>query len=148
MEQRDYILRLIEQLGAVMAALRRRILGAAPPEGLRGQLDGVASRAGFDLELLRGFDLQTLRLLVAPTGDVDPTRCWLMAEILYLDGLEALLSEDPEGRDSLLKARALFELVRPHGGLLVGLPEADERIEEIDERLAEEGSLGRIHRGR
>lgn len=148
MEQRDYVLRLIEQLGAVMAALRRRILGGAPPEGLREQLDGVASQAGLDLDLLRGFDLRTLRLLVAPTGDVDPTRCWLMAEILYLDGLEALLSENREGRDSLLKARALFDLVRPYGGLLVGLPEASERIVEIDERLAKGASPGRIDRGR
>jgi len=58
-----------------------------------------------------------------------------MAEILYLDGLEATLSGDPHARDSLLKARALFEMIRPMGGMLVGLPEASQRIAEIDEKL-------------
>lgn len=135
MYRRDYILRMIEQLGAVMAALRRRLLGGSPPDDALDQLESVASEAGFNLELLRGFDLPTLHLLVSPTGEVDPTRCWLMAEILYLDGLEANLSDDPRARDSLLKARALFELIRPWGGMLVGLPEAAERIAEIDAKL-------------
>jgi hypothetical protein len=91
-----------------------------------------------DLHLLRGFDLSTLLLLAAPTGEVDPTRCWLMAEILYLDGLEAVLSER-DGSDTLLKARALYELVRPAGGMLVGMPEAAQRIAEIDERVRAAG---------
>ena len=69
-----------------------------------------------------------------PTGEVEPTRCWLMAEILYLDGLEASVS-DRAAEDSLLKARALFDMVRPAGGLLVGWPEAAARIAEIDKLL-------------
>jgi hypothetical protein len=132
--QRDFILRIIEQLGAVLAELRRMILGRGDPAETQEALSRAASMAGFDLELLRGFDTSTLHLLVSPLGEVDPTRCWMMAEILYLDGLEAEL-RDGSGRASLLKARALYDLVRPSGGMLVGMPEATERIAEIDERL-------------
>ena len=139
MHQRDYILRIIEQLGAALVELRRRILGGgATPEATRQELARVAGQAGFDLELLRGFDLVTLRMLVAPTGEVEPARCWLMAEVLYLDGLEASLRGD-DGAPSLTKARALYELVKPMGGMLLGLPEALARIEDIDALLSDPG---------
>ena len=145
MHQRDFILRIIEQLGAVLAELRRRILRQDDSDAVREALARTAGQAGFDIELLRGFDLSTLHLFVAPTGEVDPTRCWLMAEILYLDGLEAVLS-DRNRRESLLKARALYDLVRPGGGMLVGMPEATDRITEIDQLIEaspeSEGSAG------
>jgi hypothetical protein len=138
MQQRDYILRLIEQMGAALIALRNRILGReAEPVAIWEELSGVAERTGFDLELLRGFSAETLRMLVSPTGEVEPGRCWLMAELLYLDGLQA----EAEGRTEdavagLEKAFTLFHLIAPAGGMLVGLPEAGERMEEIEERLA------------
>jgi hypothetical protein len=134
MHQRDYILRIIEQVGAALAALRRRILSRGGAAGTSEQLESVASQAGFDVALLRGFDVATLRLLVSPLGEVDPTRCWLMAEVLYLDGLEETLS-GRDGGDSFLKARALYDLIRPTGGMLAGMAEADERIAEIDRYL-------------
>lgn len=136
--QRDYILRMIEQLGAVLVALRNRILGRdMDASQVRDELAGVAGRAGFDLELLKAFSLDTLVLFVAPTGEVEPGRCWIMAETLYLDGLQAHL----EGRgasaaESLRKSRTLFSLIGPGGGMLIGFPEAAERIEEIERLLA------------
>lgn len=138
MHQRDYILRIIEQLGAVLAELRRIILGQkADPAEIQEALADAAGQVGLDIELLRGFDLETLRLFVMPAGELEPARCWLMAELLYLDGLDASLSDAP-ARESLLKARALFEMVRPAGGMLIGFPEASERIAEIDRLLGEE----------
>ena len=120
------------------------ILKQEDPVAVRDALARTASQAGFDMELLRGFDLATLLLLVAPAGDVDPTRCWLMAEILYLDGLEADVS-GADARDSLTKARALYDMIRPEGGMLVGMPEAAERIDEIDERLDGSGVTRSAH---
>ena len=134
MPQRDYILRLIEQMGAVLAEVRRKLLGGRASEETRQELADVAAQGGVDLELVRGFDLETLMMLVAPTGEIEPSRGWLMAEILYLDGLDATLSGGP-ARESLLKARALFEMMRPHPALFVGIVEADERIAEIDRLL-------------
>lgn len=142
MPQRDYILRLIEQLGATLVALRNRILGRkVDPEAIHQELAGLAGQSGFDLELLRGFTGETLRMLVSPTGDVEPARCWLMAEVLYLDGLQAhaeLRARD--ARSSLAKARLLFGLIEPGGGMLVGLAEAGERAREIDDLLSALGS--------
>lgn len=134
MHQRDYILRIIEQLGVALTAIRKRILHGERTGEVREVLARTAGQGGFDLDLLKGFDLDTLLLFVMPTGEVEPARCWLMAEVLYLDGLEAKLSDRPAD-DSLVKARALFEMVRPAGGMLVGMPEAADRIQEIDELL-------------
>jgi len=137
MPQRDYVLRLIEQMGAALAALRKRILGRGVAAGeVHDELAGLADRSGFDLALLRGFSGETLHMLVSPTGEVEPARCWLMAELLYLDGLQALAEDRSEdAREGLEKARLLFGLIEPGGGMLVGFPEAAERIREIDERL-------------
>jgi hypothetical protein len=125
---------MIEQLGVAFAAIRKRILQREKSGEVREALARTAGQAGFDIDLLKQFDLETLRLFAMPTGEVEPTRCWLMAEILYLDGLEATLSAGAAA-ESLLKARALFDLVRPAGGLLVGWPEATARIAEIDRLL-------------
>jgi hypothetical protein len=135
--QRDYILRLIEQIGAVLIALRKRILARSiAPEEARDALRDVGSRAGFDLDLLRGFSLESLVLFVAPTGEVEPSRCWMMAEVLYLDGLQASVEERMlDARESLAKAAALYGLVEPGGGMLVGFPEAATRIAEIEALL-------------
>ena len=137
MPQRDYILRVIEQLGAALAALRRRILGRREePGALHDEIARLAGQAGFDLELLRALSGDTLYMLVSPTGEVEPARCWVMAELLYLDGLQALAEERTEDAGaSLGKARLLFSLVEPGGGMLVGFPEAAERAREIEALL-------------
>lgn len=138
MHQRDFILRIIEQLGAALAEIRRRILGRGDAGAVNQALAETAGRAGLSVEILRAATLDTLYMFAAPTGEVDPTRCWLMAEILYLDGLQEALTDGAEGaRDSLVKARALYDMIRPGGGMIVGLPEAAERIAEIDRLLDE-----------
>jgi len=146
MERRDYILRMIEQLGTVLAALRRRILGGtAEPEEIRGELAETAKLGGLDYDLARAMGPDTLRTMVAPGGDVDPGRCWLLAEIFYLEGLEADLAEDAhEARDAFERAGFLYGLLRPLPGNVVGVAEADERLAEVESRLE---ALGR-RRGR
>lgn len=138
MHQRDYILRIIEQVGAALAEIRRRILGGADSVAVTRALADTAGRAGLSVEILRSATLDTLYMFAAHTGEVDPTRCWLMAEILYLDGLQATVADSPaDARDSLVKARALYDMIRPGGGMIVGFPEAAERIAEIDRLLDE-----------
>lgn len=145
MHNRDYIMRHIEQLGAFLAELRRRILGrGAAPEEVRADLTDAAAQAGLNVDLLRALDARSLHALVAPTGEVDMSRCWLMAEILYLDGLQASVEErNDEAEDSLVKAWSLYDLVRPRGGMLIGFPEADERIRAIHDVMDELRGHGR-----
>jgi len=139
MPQRDFILRQIEVLGAALVALRNLILGGKTDSAeVEARLQEVSQRGGMALDLARATTPDTLRMLVAPTGEIEPGSCWLLAETLYLDGLQAKLTEDPDrARDSLAKAGALFSLLQPMGAFLVGFPEAAERIKEIEELLAD-----------
>ena len=139
MMQRDYILRVIEELGAVLIALRRAILGgSARAADVEDTLRRASAGAGMDLDLARAASIDALPAMMAPTGEVDPARCWLLAEVLMTDGVSLLSSGDTElAHSSLAKAAALFTLVAPQGAFLIGFPEASERIEEIEEVLAE-----------
>lgn len=143
MAQRDYLLRQIEILGQLLIALRKMILGGeADGASVEARLQEVAAKGGADLDLARAASPDTLRLLIAPTGEIEPGRCWLLAETLYLDGVQACLREDPErASDSLQKARMLFALLAPMGAFLVGFPEASERMTEIEGLLADPGEL-------
>lgn len=135
--QRDYILRMIEQIGEVLIALRRRILGqASQPADVEERLNAFAQTAGLDLELARAASPETLHMLVAPSGEADPSRSWLLAEFLYLDGLQAEVERRLEdARASFEKARMLYGLIEPGGVFLTGWPEAEERAAEISEKL-------------
>lgn len=134
MPQRDYILRQIEILGAALISLRKKILGGTADRiEVEGRLQEVSEKGGMALDLAKASTPDTLRMLIAPTGEVEPGRCWLLAETLYLDGLYQLdVEESDEALDSLAKARMLFSLLGPMGAFLVGFPEASERIKEID----------------
>lgn len=140
MVQRDYILRIIEELGAVLIALRNAILGgSARATEVEDTLRRAAGAAGMNLDLARAASIDALPAMMAPTGEVDPARCWLLAEVLMTDGMRLLHDGEGEAeraRSSLAKAAALFRLVAPLGAYLTGFPEADERIKEIEEALA------------
>jgi len=132
----DYILRHIEQLGAILAELRRRLLGGEAPSGVARDLSRATRGMGLDLSLLREFSLDTLHMFAAASGEIEPARCWLMAEVLFIDALASDQAGDAtHAEESYLKSRALFEMIRPAGGMLVGLREAVERVREIDARL-------------
>ncbi len=144
MPQKDYILRQIEMLGAALILIRKKIFGGGAPEGeVENGLQEVSQQAGLALDLARAATPETVRLLIAPTGEIEPGSCWLLAETLYLDGLHAEATGDV-GRalDSLGKARMLFALLKPMGAFLVGFPEAAERIAEIDGLLEDGGKNG------
>jgi hypothetical protein len=137
MHQRDFILRMIEQFGQLLIGLRKMILGGGGDrEEVESALQNGSQEMGFDLDLVRGFSLDSLVMLAGGGGEIQVDRAWLMAEILLLDGLQAArLGEADAARDSLTKARALYELVGPEGAMLVGIPEIAERVAEIDRTM-------------
>jgi hypothetical protein len=136
MPQRDYILRLIEQIGQALIRIRRMILREEPAVArIDDELRLVGRRAGVDLDVARVATPDTLVLLVAPTGEPDPGRCWVLAEMLYLDGMRA----EAEGRVGAAlagydKAARLFRIIEPGGAFLTGWPEASERLRDLEER--------------
>ena len=138
MSQRDFILREIERLGAVLVALRNRLLGRqeAPAE-LRGELDAFGRRAGLDMVMLRSLSAETLVLAAQGRAGADPVTCWLWAEFLYLDGLAARGDDDDATAfDRFSKALMLYALLRTPltGGWLAEVPD---RVQEIQNYLAE-----------
>lgn len=141
MAQKDYLMRMIEQLGAALIALRRVILGGtASRETVERTLRESADSVGFNLDLARSATVDTVRLLVAPTGEIEPGRCWLIAEVLYLDGLDLELQGSVnDALHQYGKATALYELLEAEGLLIAGLPEATERLAEIRRRVSDLG---------
>ena len=135
--RRDWMLRQIEQAAAVLARILDRILRReASREEIRVDLDRAAGSLGADLELARTVDPGTLLLLVSPTGDVEPARCWIFAEAFYLDGLAAHQDGDDDAALELLgRARLLFSALAEGEFRLPGIAEAAVRIDEIDALL-------------
>jgi len=97
----------------------------------------MATHAGFDLTLVDVLDAESILSLLSSSGSPEATRVWLAAELVYLQGL----SESQQGRkiaarDMFAKARRLFGAL-DMGSTLPGLvPEANERIRELDDLLA------------
>jgi hypothetical protein len=135
MAQRDYLLRMIEQMGQVLIRLRKMLAGErVGGERFDQALASAATQFGITPGLLREATPETLAMLLAPT--VDPSRCWLAAELLYLEGLEAeAAARNDDAVTAFEKARLLFRLIEPAGAMLTGWPEAADRIEEIRQRL-------------
>ncbi len=137
MAQRDYLLRLIEEIGAALIALRNAIMkGGAAGAEVEATLRRAASAAGMELELARAVSVEALPDMVAPTGEVEPARCWVLAEALMTDGMNRAYEGKPDlARSSLAKAAALFELVATGSTDRAAFPGAEERIAEIEELL-------------
>jgi hypothetical protein len=106
--RRDYILRLIERFGRMLIALRNRILRREiDTADVVAELRDIAQQAGLDLALARQLDPAMLAFWLAPTDDVDEPKLWLMAELLYLEGLQAR-SAGEEWRSDFARALAIF----------------------------------------
>jgi hypothetical protein len=138
MYRRDFILRLIERFGRALMALRNRILKreaeAAP---LQAEIQGIAHEAGLDLDLARRLDPRTLVMWLAPTGEVDEAKFWLLGELLYLEGLGAQERGEAEGgRDDMARAHAVFSKLPAGWRPGADLASAGERCQELAERLA------------
>jgi hypothetical protein len=123
---------------AVAIALRNRILKREPDsDQALADIHEMARSSGLDLDVARQLDPQTLLLWLAPGDDVDEPKLWLMAELLYLEGLHAQAAGEPgAGRADLTRALAVFGRLpagwRPHADL----PSAGERVDEIRESVA------------
>ena len=133
MYRRDYIIRLIEQFARILIALRNRILRRElTTEDLRREIQEIAQQAGIDLSLARQLDPQMLLMWLAPTGEIDEPKFWLIAELLYLDGMDAREgARDDGGAADLARARAIFGKLPADWRPAEGLASAGERCAEI-----------------
>ncbi len=123
--------------GAVLREALRRILGgSATEQEVHDAIDRAGANVGIDARLALLATPETLELMVAPTGEVDATRCWVLAESLFVAGVHAEAAADPDRAVAyLLKARRLYSLLDP-SLVASGFPEAGERSTDIDRRLS------------
>jgi hypothetical protein len=111
MYSRDYVLRLIEQFGRTLVALRNRLLGRHHDQvDTSESIAEIARHAGLDLDIARRLDPPSLLLWLAPSEDVDASRLWLMAELLYL---AALANPPGQRRGDLERAVAIWQRLPP-----------------------------------
>jgi hypothetical protein len=138
MLRRDYILRLIEQFARALIALRDRILKREISSAeARGEIEQICRDAGADLDIARQLDPAMLVMWLAPTGEIDEGKFWLLAELLFLTALDSRESGTADrGRADFQRALALLRKLPPDWRPSDGLPTPNERVMEIS-RLIE-----------
>ena len=108
MERRDYVLRLIERMRQVLARVRELIL-RGDFVAVNTELQALAKQTGVGLELAKSLSDESLLLLLSTDGEPDPTKCLVVAEVLYLDGVRAREQGAPEeSRRSFRTSLRLF----------------------------------------
>jgi hypothetical protein len=130
-ERRDYLLRMLEEMGRVLARVRE-LVTAQSVAAAAHELERAASRTGLTLPLVRALGGDGLAAVLTTAGRPDPAKHLLAAEYLYVEGLRATPPEDVA-----LFGRALA-LYRGIG--LLGDPALQatvvDRIAELERRVA------------
>jgi hypothetical protein len=84
MQREDYLLRMIAQMGRVLAAVRRLLLeGKHSAAG--DELERAAQKGGIDLGLVLALDGASLEALLRTGGEIDRPKCAFFAEVIYLE---------------------------------------------------------------
>jgi hypothetical protein len=84
MQREDYLLRMIAQMGRVLAAIRRMLLeGKNSAAG--DELERAALNGGIDLRLVLALDESSLEPLLRTAGEIDRPKCAFFAEVIYLE---------------------------------------------------------------
>lgn len=110
MLRRDYLLRLIEEMGRIVARIRELLLGGDVVAAAT-ELEAAARLAGIELQAARALTVDSLLVLLRPTPDADPARVRIVAQILELDAERARAAGDDEEAERLFaKARLLLQL--------------------------------------
>lgn len=132
MEREDYLLRMIAQMGLVLARVRRMLLeGKNREAGV--ELEHVAAQVGIDLHLLIALDERSLRPLLSTGGEFDRPKCAFFAELLYLEWRRQLAANHVEGAERCA-GRALLLFGLAYEGIVMD-DEAKRRVAELQGQL-------------
>jgi hypothetical protein len=128
MQREDYLLRMIAQMGRVLAAVRRMLLegkNAAAGE----QLEQAAQKGGIDLRLVIALDEESLEPMLRTGGEIDRPKCAFFAEVIYLEWRRQLaMGRPPQAERCARRALLLFALA--YDGIVMG-DETRRRIAEL-----------------
>ncbi|HVT37843.1 MAG TPA: hypothetical protein VHE78_02245 [Gemmatimonadaceae bacterium] len=110
MQREDYLLRMIAQMGRVLAAIRRMLLeGKNSAAG--DELERAAQQGGIDLRLVLALDEPSLEPLLRTGGEIDRPKCAFLAEVLYLEWRRQLaMGRIPQAERCARRALLLYAL--------------------------------------
>ena len=102
MLRRDYLLRMIEEMGRIVARIRELLVGGDIP-AVETALQEAARLASLDLQTIRALTADSLLLLLLPAPTADAGRLKIVIQVLALDAERAVAAGDEEGAERLLQ---------------------------------------------
>lgn len=131
MQREDYLLRMIAQMGLVLARVRRLLLEGKNAEA-GGELEQAALKGGIDLGLVIALDEPSLRPLLFVAGELDRPKCAFFAEVVYLEWRRQFAMGHAERAERCAR-RALLLFALAYEGIVMD-DDTRQRIAELQQR--------------
>jgi hypothetical protein len=132
MFQRDYILRLVEQLAKTLGAVLTLKKSRRFDEAERVITEAARNLVGIDIETLLALSIDQIVTLFSPGGSLDTGKCLVVAELLYEEGEVNNLQGD-ERIAYISRTRALALLLEVSGREdLARIPDAEAYLRKIE----------------
>ena len=131
MQREDYLLRMIAQMGLVLARVRRLLLEGKTAEA-GGELEQAALKGGVDLALVIALDEPSLRPLLFTAGELDRPKCAFFGEVVYLEWRRQHAMGHAERAERCAR-RALLLFALAYEGIVMD-DETRQRIAELQQR--------------
>jgi hypothetical protein len=129
MQREDYLLRMIAQMGRVLARIRRMLLEGKNSEA-GDELELAAQKGGIDLRLVIALDEASLEPLLLTGGEIDRPKCAFFAEVIYLEWRRQLaMGRRPQAERCARRALLLYALA--YDGIVMD-DETRQRIAELE----------------
>lgn len=131
MQREDYLLRMIAQMGLVLARVRRMLLEGKNAEAGR-ELEQASLKGGIDLALVIALDEPSLRPLLFTAGELDRPRCAFFAEVVYLEWRRQHAMGNADRAERCAR-RALLLFALAYEGIVVD-DDTRQRMAELEQR--------------
>jgi hypothetical protein len=133
MQREDYLLRMIAQMGRVLAAVRRLLLQGKTAEAGE-QLEHAAQKGGIDLRLVIALDETSLEPLLRTGGEIDRPKCAFFAEVIYLEWQRRIMmGRTAEAAQCAQRALLLYALA--YDGIVID-DETKQRVAQLEAGIA------------
>jgi len=132
MFQRDYILRLVEQLAKTLGAVLVLKKARRFDEAELAVSEAAKNLVGLDVRTLLALPLEQIVTLFSPVGSLDAGKCLVVAEILYEDGdVKSLKGDEAAAYRSRIRALGLLLEVSGRESL-ERIPDPDKYLRKIE----------------
>ena len=131
MKREDYLLRMIAQMGLVLARVRRMLLEGKNAEA-GGDLEQASLKGGIDLALVIALDEPSLRPLLFTAGELDRPKTAFFAEVVYLEWRRQYAMGNIERAERCAR-RALLLYALAYEGIVMD-EETRQRVTELQQR--------------